>query len=379
MGSLGQAVYFSRFIPSTDLGGGSRRLMQLWELLQPHGCDLWTSGRLDHVDDLTRNRLAGSAADGGGIEAGWSAARRPAVGRLREVARSWAREVAARPGLCLALLEDPVYFIPLLEELERRSVPVAAVCHNLETLAPRQVMGESAVGMLRRELSLLRRCRLAVTISLEETWLLTNVGIPAHFFPYYPPEPVLGRLKAVRRIRDAGGEKRGILMLANAKNPQSGEGMERLIRHWRERKLYETFGPLLVAGFHSERLFPDRGALEAGEGIQLLGTLENRDLDDLLSRVVACLCYQESGSGALTRIAEMLLAGVPVLANRHAARSYHGRPGVIEFAGLDGLEGALSELRERPPEVAPPAPPAASPLLTRLASLAAGPDCRPRS
>jgi len=377
MGSLGQAVYFSRFIPSTDLGGGSRRLMQLWELLQPHGCDLWTSGRLDHVDGLSRRRLAGPAADDSGIESGWSAARRPAVGRLREVARSWAREAAARPGLGLALLEDPVYFLPLLEELERRSVPVAAVCHNLETLAPRQVEGASAVKMLGLELDALRRCRLAVTISREETWLLTNLGVSCHYFPYYPPERVLARLQAVRRRREAGGERRGILLLANAKNPQTGEGMERLIGHWRERKLHEPFGPLLVAGFHSERLFPDRGALEEDGGVRLLGTVEQGALDALLSRVAAALCYQESGSGALTRICELLLAGVPVLASPHAARSYHGRPGLIEFAGLDGLEGALCELRQRPPEAAPPAPPAAAPLLERLEGLAAGPDRRP--
>jgi hypothetical protein len=39
----------------------------------------------------------------------------------------------------------------------------------------------------------------------------------------------------------------------------------------------------------------------------------------------------------------MLIAGVPVLANTHAARSYYNMKGVLEFRELDELSEALKQ------------------------------------
>jgi hypothetical protein len=56
------------------------------------------------------------------------------------------------------------------------------------------------------------------------------------------------------------------------------------------------------------------------------------------------VCYQQYGSGALTKIKEMLIAGVPVIANVHSARSYHGYNGVIEFTGFEDIHEAIGRL-----------------------------------
>jgi len=58
------------------------------------------------------------------------------------------------------------------------------------------------------------------------------------------------------------------------------------------------------------------------------------------------ICYQESGAGALTKIREMLLAGVPVLANAHACRSYdeYRGAGLVEFADLGDLDRATADV-----------------------------------
>jgi len=154
-----------------------------------------------------------------------------------------------------------------------------------------------------------------------------------------------------------------MLMLTNLKNPQSLQGATQLIVAWRKQRLSRTWGPLLVAGFHSEKAFP---ADLFDQDVQLLGTLKNDHLDELMSQVTACLCYQENGSGALTRIREMLIADVPVLANSHAARSYHNMRGVIEFAGLDGLGDALEGLNEIPGDIPMPPPPDSAALLATI-------------
>jgi len=361
-----KSIYFSRFVPTWDLGGGSRRSMQLWELLKSMGSELWTSAARDRLDPETWRRLEKGA---GSLEKGeylsWSPQRRPVVFRLREIAKAWTQNAAGFAGTELVFMDDPIYFLPLLEYMERRRIPVVAICHNLETLAASQVQAEAAPGQFIKELAILSRCRLVITISQEETWLLNNLHIPCFYFPYYPRDPVLGRLLAVRQKRQEsrGGHSRGMLMLTNLKNPQSLQGAIQLIVAWRKQRLSRTWGPLLVAGFQSENAFP---ADLFGHDVQLLGTLENDRLDEIMTQVAACLCYQENGSGALTRIREMLIAAVPVLANSHAARSYHNMSGVIEFAGLDGLGNALERLNEFAGDIPVPPPPDPAALLATI-------------
>jgi len=66
-----------------------------------------------------------------------------------------------------------------------------------------------------------------------------------------------------------------------------------------------------------------------------------------MSSVKALLCYQNSGSGALTRICEMLIAGVPVIANSHAARSFYNKKGLIEFSVLEDIDSVLIDLKNQ--------------------------------
>jgi hypothetical protein len=354
-------LYFSRFLPTWDLGGGSRRLMQVLDVLKPLGCQL-RSGPANGTRQR-RARTFALLADRGLRR--WAPQRRQAVLRLRGVSRDWSRDPGDIDGLDLAFMDDPIYFLPLFETLQRRRVPVIAVCHNLESLVSGQAAPGASWALLRQELNVLSCCRLAVTISREESWLLDNLGIANVFFPYYPLAPVLERLLTVRgrRRRCAGAEPGGVLLLANAWNPPSVAGARQAIMAWRAQGLAAAFGPLLLAGFKSEQAF-------AGEGlapdVRLLGTLENSRLDELLAEVSACLCYQESGGGALTRIAEMLIAGVPVLANTHAARSHYGVPGLVEFRGLDSLGEALQRLRATAREFPPPLPPDASVLFAAI-------------
>jgi hypothetical protein len=85
--------------------------------------------------------------------------------------------------------------------------------------------------------------------------------------------------------------------------------------------------------------------------------------------VKAAIVYQECGSGALTKICEFLLAGVPVLANQHAARSYYNCSGVIEFASVAELPLLIKHISGPELKIAEPAKPDYSELILQVTAL----------
>jgi hypothetical protein len=120
-----------------------------------------------------------------------------------------------------------------------------------------------------------------------------------------------------------------------------------------------------VAGFGSELLkdFAD------GENVVFKGPLSDEDLDNMLVKIKGCIAYQGDGSGALTKICEFLLAGVPVLANSHAARSYYNTPGVFEFTDIHDIARASKLLDSAEMEVPIPGRPDSAALLSEIESL----------
>jgi hypothetical protein len=349
-------IYFTRFLPSQDRGGGSRRLMQIWDAIKNvnGNCELVSSQRLDRLrPGALRRCQAEPAFHRARGHRFWSEQRRSSACRLGEISREWSRlDSREIRRWKLAIMDDPIYFSPLLEKLKRSRVPVIAICHNLESLVPSQAAAAPLRSLFPRELDLLAQCRLVITISREETFLLNNLGIPAMFFPYYPVEPTLGRLLQVRERR-RGQEKNGIFLLGNALNPPTRQGMEKMIEFWRAGELFRAHGALVVGGFGTARYISDAGS----PAFEFVGDLADDELAERLTRVRACLCFQEQGAGALTRIAEMLLANIPVLANSQAARSYYDRIGVIEFRGLPDLAAALERAAGWAGDI--PLPPAA--------------------
>jgi glycosyltransferase involved in cell wall biosynthesis len=237
----------------------------------------------------------------------------------------------------LLLIDDPIFLAPAVQFASTQGVPLVAFCHNIETLSPCQVTGGSQRDLLRYELDLLARCDLVVTISREETFLLKNLGMVPHYFPYFPLPETATRMEKIRLNR-GGSEKQHFLLLGTALNLPTLEGMRTVITRVREDRNLLGGDRLLVAGYGSAQL----QNVAIGERVVLRGEVSDVELDALLTDVKACIIYQENGSGALTRIPELLAAGVPIVVNSHAARSYHNVPGIIEFASLDQLPEKLS-------------------------------------
>lgn len=376
---MSRCVYFSRCDADPWGNGAQRRTVALLRTLDRYDVrwvHVTSAGTERSRLDACVKRLLGSAyaktwgllmslAATNGEYLFWHWDRRDYVQRMRTAARRAAARV--RDGdYHIALVDDPVYFRPLVQRLKRAGIPVVAHCHNLETLSRWQVKPRWQRLLLDRELNDLAACDLIVTVSSAENLLLNSLGMTSVLFRYFPPEPSRKALLRIREQRaDARGE--GILMLGSTGTGASAQGMEKAIRAWTRYRLAETLGPLRVGGFGTESL---RHAVEGADGqVVLLGPLSREKCDEELKRAGACLCCQVGASGTLSRIMEMLIAGVPVLADHHAARCYHNWPGVVEFSSFSRLPEAVQRLPKRAADVPVPDEPDPRPVLEAMDAL----------
>jgi hypothetical protein len=84
----------------------------------------------------------------------------------------------------------------------------------------------------------------------------------------------------------------------------------------------------------------------------VLGTVSDDELLSEQLKARALLVHYVPTPGALTRIPEALIAGIPVIANRHAARGYEALPGIHVYdtpADLVDLSAAELPMPPIPP------------------------------
>jgi len=270
----------------------------------------------------------------------WAEWLRDSFFSLNYIADHWQSALKQNSHLKLAIVDDPIYFAPLITALHKRNIPVVAHCHNIETLSTSQVVPEFQIQLLAHELNLFSICKKVITISSEETFLLQNLGMMPLYYPYYPVNEIKERMLTVRDRRTAG-YKRDLLLLGTAGNMPTFNGMLKFIREWqKEYDQHPCSDRLLVAGFCTDQLREH----VSGDEVVFKGVLTDDELDVLLPQIKAAVVYQENGSGALTKICEYLMAGIPVLANHHAARSYHNMTGILEFASMTELFSNLASI-----------------------------------
>ena len=160
---MSKIAYFTRFMPSLERGGGSRRTMQIIDMLRESGVHVVSAPRGDAINAERSAQIEKAAgaldiADNnpGPALAAWSPQRRRGVFRLGEIAREWSGNNTLFEDIALALVDDPIYFPPLIEALTQRNIPVIAVCHNIESLSRGQVAVEASLPLLKQEIEILK-------------------------------------------------------------------------------------------------------------------------------------------------------------------------------------------------------------------------------
>lgn len=240
--------------------------------------------------------------------------------------------------------------------LKKAGFKIIAIPHNLQSMEVNLqdfYNRRKILKAFKAEINYLAEADVIFTISREEQWLLNLYGIKADFLPYYPPEPILSNLLAIRQLRKQTIQNNNsqFLIVGTAKNTPTLQGMTEQIKILKKLLGKISFS-VDIAGYGTEKLkeycnYPQ---------FNLHGTVSSEQLNQLMIESKAVLVYQQSGVGALTRIPEMLIAGIPVIANGNACRSTFNYAGVYcydnddELAELMSQDLAMPSLLNRPIE-----------------------------
>lgn len=230
-------------------------------------------------------------------------------------------------------------FLPHLAK--KTHIPIIALPHNLESLVPSQRSRQTGVESpiwFNEELEYLSSCNHIFTISREEQWLLGLYGIEAHYLPYYPVKEVCSFFEEIRRKRQGNEGKNKLLLLGTAGNPPTFLGMRNrieLLSKCEDRHIREIH----IAGYGTERL---SAFLPPKSNIVLHGSVSNSKLESLLVDAKMVIIHQPASSGALTKIPELLIAGIPIAANPFAAKNYFNTDGLYVYNSDDELIDLIS-------------------------------------
>jgi glycosyltransferase involved in cell wall biosynthesis len=236
----------------------------------------------------------------------WEATHQPARGFL-------AREVGWR-----------VVAVPQNVEALQRPIP-----RNREERAQR-------LRLIEQEATSLSYADRVFCISDEDAWLLRGLGVPASVLPYFPSPALEARLLEIRAERQASPPNGPVLVLGCLSNPDAIEGFRAFMTEL-DAVLAAVGQTAVAAGLGTDRhLLPGLSSR-----IDCRGWLDAAAFRQCLVDARALVVHQDAGGGALTRIPEALLCGLPVIANRVAARSARHYDGVHCVDSADGLRELL--------------------------------------
>lgn len=331
---MNKVIKFSNFQPNAWGHGGEKRTAQIQGILQ-------SVVSLEHGDFFEPNEPKIQRLLNGLKNIDFkSLAEISSIQKLKTTINYFAKEEILKKQL-KPLLQDKqlilwenttpeLAFIPKIAE--QCNTKIIALPHNLESLVPTQKYKNTNLTSpewFKQEIEYLRKCDAVFTISREEQWLLAIHGVDAGYLPYYPPLSVEIFLKEIKTRRlEVEVPKSKFLMLGTAGNPPTYQGMLNRIQFF-AKELPEL--ELLVAGYATESLSKEIQS----KNISFLGEITTAKLTDILSTVKGVIIHQAASSGALTKIPEFLIAGVPIISNSKAARNYFNIKGVHVYENDD--------------------------------------------
>jgi hypothetical protein len=334
-----RVVFFSRFPPDPDgAHGGCHRSYQIWwDCVQTLGAEnvhvipyakLRPRGlrRLSIRALMVRqNPLSIAASSQVAWELASSVRHSEPLGQYQAYLRTH-----GAPTLCV--VEDAVWFHGIVLANWRLGVPTWACPQNLESLdlegalpLGHRLRTLSRLGNLANELRSLAACRARFAISLVEAGFLGGVGLDTELYPYRPVGEVRDFFLRIRAARANGAVEQGlVVLLGSATHVPTREGMQWFVEQIRAHGLSPKARVELV-GLGTEKLAGLEAIAPHGTA---RGRVSSEALAALLSRAHVVVIAHFSGFGALTRLAELPLAGIPVLAAAHATRAVEACPGV---------------------------------------------------
>jgi hypothetical protein len=231
------------------------------------------------------------------------------------------------------------------------NIPIVALPHQLESYFHAYFWDytkDQICDLLKKEIQSLSLCNKVFTISAEDQILLANHGVTADYLPYYPSERLINFYSQVRQQR-LETKKDFFLLLGSAKNHASREGFRELSA-WINATCQTNSLKVKLVGYQTESL---KEVLNYS-WLEIIGTVSQEQLYQYLTEAIGILIHQTKGIGVLTRIPEMLVGGIPVIANQIAARSATHYTGVHIYNSPEELSPLLQQEYSIP--TSPPKP-----------------------
>lgn len=237
---------------------------------------------------------------------------------------------------------------------KRHNIPVIACPHNIEALVTngprRSFEKQDAYQNLAAELQGYRDTNAVFTISRYDSWLLAQFGIDSNYLPYYPAPDIEAELLTIRQQRELQPQNHRIFVPGSAFYRPIYIGMLEILKAL-EPICIASGITVDIAGYGSEKLAKEFNC----EQFVFHGSISNQKFQTLQANCMACLVQQQSGTGAITRIPEMLIAGIPVICNPMAARSAETYDGVHIYESTENLTQLLHNSLPMPSAPSKPA------------------------
>ena len=247
--------------------------------------------------------------------------------------------------------KDYYYYLPHFAKRNQKNT--ISLPHNLESLVPYQkskLSGKVSPSGFLSEIKALKQCECVFAISREEMHFLKLFGVNSYFLPYYPTRAVENFLLSIRKNREIkkSNKDKQILILGSVINPPTRVGMENRIQFFRQNHFDHLV--IKIAGYGTSNL---ESLAYDMKNILYLGELTAEQLEQELLQTDALLIWQPASSGALTRIIEFLIAGIPVLVNVESAHGYFGVEGIMIYENDKHLIELLQKDSFKVPSIPP--------------------------
>ena len=207
---------------------------------------------------------------------------------------------------------------------------IIACPQNIESLVPRTMtgwLGKTKLDYLKQDLEPFRVCDEVFTISEEDQWLFNLLDIKAKYLPSFPAGDLFQQNLRLRESRALTKQKDYFLILGTVGNPPTRSGMNRLLRDLQSLSgdgKYE----FCVVGFGTEVL---KDEFDVCKDIKIIGSVDQSQLELMMRECKAMIINQDYCPGALTKVPEILISGIPVIMNTGASRSYKRMDGVFVY------------------------------------------------
>jgi hypothetical protein len=231
------------------------------------------------------------------------------------------------------------YFVPALR----------ASCAGMDTTRDR-LQVRAAFTHLANELLINSAVEKSWLLSKVEVGLFNAVGLHAGFLPYYPVGESMDYLQRIRTKRTRANIEAGLFVVAGSNIDHNRISTEDFLARSDISDLPSN-ARIVIVGTDCRPANFDL-ARTSGSKVVFRGRLSQSEFEELIVCAKAILIPQTCGFGQSSRVADMVSAGIPVIADRMVANATGEIPGAQYVPDTErGWSEAIRMALQQPPVI----------------------------